>query len=86
MSEVLGSLLDALAPGDTGVAVSHGAAIRVATAALLGWPDEQFHTLRGLDNCGWVVLREHPEHGLLRLEAYNRLAPTPDFDSAQPIR
>lgn len=72
MTEALHELLDALAPGETAVAVSHGAAIRVATGAMLGWPDEQFHTLRGLTNCGWVVLEEHPEIGALRLGAYNR--------------
>jgi glucosyl-3-phosphoglycerate phosphatase len=75
MTAALADLLATIEPGQTALAVSHGAAIRVATAALLDWPDQQFHTLRGLDNCGWVVLREHPEHGLLRLEAYNRLAP-----------
>lgn len=72
MTAALGELLAALAPGETAVAVSHGAAIRVATGALLGWPDDQFHTLRGLSNCGWVVLEEHPEVGGLRLGAYNR--------------
>jgi glucosyl-3-phosphoglycerate phosphatase len=75
-TEALHDLLASLEPGQTGIAVSHGAAIRVATGAALGWPDDLFHTLRGLDNCGWVVLREHPDAGFLRLEAYNRLAPT----------
>jgi glucosyl-3-phosphoglycerate phosphatase len=80
MREVAGELLAALEPGQTGIAVSHGGAIRVATGALLGWPDDQFHTLRGLSNCGWVVLEEHPEVGALRLAAYNRTAPpAPDF-------
>lgn len=74
MTEALGDLLAALAPGQTGVAVSHGASTRVATAALLGWPDEAFHTLRGLDNCGWVVLQEHGDGGPVRLVAYNRTA------------
>jgi broad specificity phosphatase PhoE len=73
MVDVLGDLLASLAPGQTGVAVSHGAAIRVATGAMLGWPEDQFHTLRGLDNCGWVVLEQHPEVGALRLGTYNRL-------------
>ena len=59
-------------PGETGIAVSHGAAVRLATGAVLGWPAEQFRTLRGLDNCGWAVLHEHPLDGVLRLEAYNR--------------
>ncbi len=72
MRAVLLELLAALAPGETGVAVSHGAALRVAVGAVLGWPDDQFHTLRGLDNGGWVVLEEHPEVAELRLGAYNR--------------
>ncbi|MFB9311803.1 histidine phosphatase family protein [Nocardioides plantarum] len=72
MLAVLTDLRDALSPGETGIAVSHGAAVRLATAAVLGWPDEQFRTLRGLDNCGWVVLHEHPADGVLRLAAYNR--------------
>ena len=74
MAEAIGELLAALGPGETGVAVSHGGAIRVATATLLDWPDGMFHTLRGLDNCGWVVLQEHPETGALTLRAYNRTA------------
>lgn len=72
MLAVLHDLLAALAPGETGIAVSHGAAVRVATGAMLGWPEDQFHTLRGLDNCAWVVLEEHPASGSLRLGAYNR--------------
>ncbi|WP_170981412.1 histidine phosphatase family protein [Nocardioides dongxiaopingii] len=77
MVEVLGELLAALGPGQTGVAVSHGAAIRVATVALLGWPDALTHTLRGVDNCGRVELVETsegtgPGGPALRLQAYNR--------------
>ncbi len=72
MRAVLGDLLAALGPEETGVAVSHGAAVRVATGAMLGWPDDQFHSLRGLDNCGWVVLEDHPEVDGLHLAAYNR--------------
>jgi probable phosphoglycerate mutase len=53
----------------TGVLVSHGAAIRTVVASLLGWDQ---HDLRGLDNCGWVVLQEH-EPGVHRLRAYNRV-------------
>ena len=68
----LGELLRATPEGGTALAVSHGAAIRVATGALLGWPETQFATLQGLANCGWVVFREHADDGRLRLEAYNR--------------
>ena len=74
MTAVLGELLAALGPDETGVAVTHGAAARVAIAAMLGWPDDGFHTLRALANCGWAVLGHHPETGDLRLAAYNRVA------------
>ena len=72
MGEALGELLRATPEGGTALAVSHGAAIRVATGALLGWPEQQFATLQGVGNCGWVVFREHAGDGVLRLEAYNR--------------
>jgi probable phosphoglycerate mutase len=74
MTAVLGELLAALGPDETGIAVTHGAAARVAIAAMLGWPDDAFHTLRALANCGWAVLGHHPETGDLRLAAYNRVA------------
>ncbi|MEI5674582.1 MULTISPECIES: histidine phosphatase family protein [unclassified Nocardioides] len=75
----------ALAPGETGIAVSHGAAIRVAVGGLLGWPADQYRSLRGLGNCGWVVLVERPGSDGLALEAYNRAVPTPDFTSATSV-
>lgn len=74
MLAVLTELLDAVGPGQTALAISHGAAIRVAVVGLLGWPSEQVHALRGLDNCGWVELLEQPQAGRLRLLAYNRTA------------
>lgn len=74
MVAALGEMLDALGPDETGIAVTHGAAARVAVAAMLGWPDDAFHSLRALANCGWVVLGHHPDTGHLRLGAYNRVA------------
>ncbi len=74
MLEVLGELLATLGPDERAVAVGHGAAIRVAIGALLGWPDDGFQSLRALDNCGWAVLGHHPETGHLRLAAFNRVA------------
>jgi probable phosphoglycerate mutase len=74
MRAALLDLLAALGPGETGIAVSHGGSIRVAVGAVLGWPADQFHTLRGLDNGAWAVLEEHPEVAELRLGAYNRTA------------
>jgi broad specificity phosphatase PhoE len=66
-------LLATIAPGEVAVAVSHGAAIRVAVAALLGWPDDALHSLHGLANCGWVELGAR-EGERLRMTAYNRVA------------
>ncbi len=69
---MIGDLLAALAPGETAVAVTHGGAARIALGAVLGWPDDQFRTLRGLRNCAWAELVEHPVDGVLRLESFNR--------------
>ena len=63
--------LDALGPGETGVVVTHGAALRVGVAGLLGWPDEMDESLAGMDNCGWLRLREHARFGHLQLASYN---------------
>ncbi|WP_244929276.1 histidine phosphatase family protein [Nocardioides sp. W7] len=75
MSAALGELLVTLAPGETAVAVSHGAAIRDAVPALLGWQAARRSSLHGLDNCGWVELDQHDAGAPLRLRAYNRVAP-----------
>jgi probable phosphoglycerate mutase len=66
--------LDALGAGETGVVVTHGAALRVGVAGLLGWPDELDETLAGMDNCGWLRLREHTRFGHLQLASYNEHA------------
>ena len=62
---------------DDGVAlaVSHGAAIRTAIGALLGWPPEQTLSLRGMENCGYAILRRPAADAPWRLHAYNRTVP-----------
>lgn len=70
----------ALAPGETGVVVGHGAALRVALLALLDWDGSASSSLRALDNCGWATLDDSAPGGRLRLAAYNRVAP--DFATA----
>ena len=72
MVAVIGDLLASIDPGQVAVAVSHGAAIRVAVAAVLGWPPEALHSLHGLANCGWVELDQR-EDDRLRMTAYNRV-------------
>lgn len=65
-----------LRPGECGVVVSHGAALRVGLGAFLGWPDELLPSIAGLDNCGWIELEEsassfHPGRARWRLVRYN---------------
>jgi probable phosphoglycerate mutase len=76
MSAVLTEAAAPLPADGIAVVVSHGAAIRTATAALLGWSPELALTLRGMDNCGWTVLRRATDDEPWRLVAYNRIAPT----------
>ena len=68
---------DALAPGETAVVVTHGAALRVSVLALLGWPPEQADALHGLDNCAVAILElREGRDGPWRLVAWNL---RPDF-------
>ncbi|NPC43115.1 histidine phosphatase family protein [Nocardioides sp. zg-1230] len=75
----LASYADALGDGETGLVVSHGAALRVAVPAFLEWHDEVGESLGVLANCGWIVL-EHSAStwtgGVVRwrLTAWNRVA------------
>ena len=75
MAAALTEIADAVPDGGVALVVSHGAAIRTATAALLGWPAEQALTLRGMENCGWTVLRRRSADEPWRLVAYNRTVP-----------
>lgn len=82
MVAVVEDLLASVGDGETALAVSHGAAIRDAVPALLGWRDAGRASFHGLENCGWVVLDRGSDSGPMRLSAYNRVAevaPTPDF-------
>ena len=70
---------DSLGEGETGVVVSHGAALRTAVPAFLGWGEGSGEALGGLANCGWVEL-EHSASSWTggtqrwRLTAWNRVA------------
>ncbi|MCX6401439.1 MAG: histidine phosphatase family protein [Propionibacteriales bacterium] len=63
-------LAAALGPGETGVAVSHGAATRTGLVAFLGWPLTFARDLRAVGNCGRVVLEQRTT-GDWALAAYN---------------
>ncbi len=75
----LTSYVDTLADGETGLVVSHGAALRVAVPAFLGWEGDPGESFGVLANCGWVVL-EHSASTWTggveqwRLTAWNRIA------------
>ena len=86
VAEALRELLDATPPGRMSVAVSHGAAIRVGLAEVVGWGAPLGLTLGALVNCGWAVLTEVEPNGRLRLNSYNRMAASVDAqaDFASP--
>ena len=74
----LSTYADSLRPGETGIVVSHGAALRVAVPEFLGWGADPGEGLGVLANCGWVEL-EHSAStwtgGVTRwrLTAWNRV-------------
>ena len=72
MTAALSEIAVSVGADGLAVVVSHGAAIRTAVAALLGWPSEDTLTLHGMDNCGWAVLRRRTSADRWRLHAYNR--------------
>jgi glucosyl-3-phosphoglycerate phosphatase len=63
-----------LEPGETAVVVTHGACLMVGLMGLLGWPWKLARSLRGMENCGYAVVSEHPLKGGLRLTSYNEKA------------
>ena len=72
---------DTLRPGETGIVVSHGAALRVAVPEFLGWGADPAEGLGVLANCGWVELAHGAGTWLgsgqlprWRLTAWNRVA------------
>ena len=85
----LQEIWDALGPGRTGVAVLHGACLKIGLMGLLGWPWELRDTLQGMENCGYAVLTESGRRGQVRLAAYNRTAGPrrirPDFVADAPV-
>jgi glucosyl-3-phosphoglycerate phosphatase len=81
MTAALDEAWAALTPGELGVVVSHGAALKVTLLELLGWPEALAPSLRAMDNCGWAVLEDVGPGQRLRLVAYNRV---PDFETPRP--
>jgi probable phosphoglycerate mutase len=69
--------LDSLGRSETGVVVTHGAALKVGLLGLLGWPQEQATALRGIDNCAWVTVARSAGRRV-RLGSYNEHAAAPE--------
>jgi glucosyl-3-phosphoglycerate phosphatase len=67
--------LAALSPGECGVLVGHGGALKVSVLELLGWSEGAASRLQALENCGWAVISDNGVDGRLRLAAWNRTAP-----------
>lgn len=61
--------------GQTGLVVTHGAALKVAVTGMLGWPGALAASLKAVDNCAWVTLEEIEHGGRLRLAGYNEKTP-----------
>lgn len=87
--------LHSLGPGECGVVVTHGAALKTALLDLLELPSSARDAFGVLGNCRWVELR-HAESTFLgggprwRMAGYNLGAETdpaapPDFASAEPV-
>lgn len=75
MVPALRECLEALDHGETGLVVTHGAAMKVAVTGLLQWPLELAASLKAVDNCAWITLDEIEHGGRLRLAGYNEKAP-----------
>jgi glucosyl-3-phosphoglycerate phosphatase len=73
--------LGQLGPGETGIAVTHGAAMKLALCGVLGWPREVVGTLGVFDNCQWCTLELPAERSEPKLTAYGR----GDFASTRAI-
>jgi probable phosphoglycerate mutase len=61
-----------LEPGETGIAVTHGAAMKLALCGVLGWPRDVVGTLGVVDNCHWCSLDLPPGRTSPKLTAYGR--------------
>ena len=82
MLPALREFLVSLENGETGVVVTHGAALKVGVVAMLGWPTDLQVGMCAIDNCAWVTLEELEGGGRLRLVGYNESVRPGRFDFA----
>jgi len=81
--------LAGLADGETGVAVLHGACLRVGLTGVIGWPWEDARAFQSLQNGAFCVLTHDASADRVRLTSYNETAWSsphgPDFVSDGPV-
>ncbi len=94
MLAVLEDATQAVAEGQTGVVVGHGAALRTGILAFFGVSEDDSPTpagrraemLAGMANCAWTVLEQHPSYGwqIVDYNAQNLPEPVSLDDSPLP--
>jgi glucosyl-3-phosphoglycerate phosphatase len=86
---VLRDCFAGLGSGETGIAVLHGACLRVGLMGVIGWPWEQARALQGIENGAYCVLTHEPDLDRVRLTSYNEKAGSsrhgPDFVADAPV-
>jgi len=75
VAEVLTELAEGAADGSTVIVVMHGLAARVGVCRFVGFPQESWHLLAGMHNCGWIMLGRHRTGDYWRIEEYNATVP-----------
>ena len=74
-SEALAEIGSRATPGSTVVVVMHGLAGKVGVCQLVGLPNDSWHALGSLHNCGWITVERHRSGEYWRIADYNVTAP-----------
>jgi broad specificity phosphatase PhoE len=75
MTAVLNDAADALGPGETGIVVGHGAALKTGILSFFGAPPQLRDMIAGMANCAWAVLEQHPDRGWQMMDYNARTLP-----------
>jgi probable phosphoglycerate mutase len=81
MVSALRDAAGAVEPGETGLIVGHGAALRTGILAYFDAPARLREMLAGMANCAWAVLEEHRDRGWQIID-YNAQTLPPPLDLA----
>lgn len=75
MVPALQECLRSLDEGETGLVLTHGAALKVGLLGLLGWPLDSYRDLVAMDNCSWATVETSGRGERVRLVGYNQNPP-----------